>query len=77
MNRLESLLKWAKTLTKHKGVADLIKHLSGKPLTIRQRVAATCARCSSGWDNGKYCSVLDCPLQPIHPYINNAPESKF
>lgn len=68
MSKMDSALSWAETLTKNKGVTDLIKHLSGKPLSLRQRVAAMCARCSSGWDTGKHCGVTDCPLHPVNPY---------
>lgn len=61
-------LGWAYSLPKRIGQIDLIKHCRGERLTQRQRIRATCFRCSSGYDTGKRCRVMSCPLQPLNPY---------
>lgn len=62
-------LGWAYSLPKRIGQIDLIKHCRGEQLTQRQRIRATCYRCSSGYDTGKGCKVMTCPLQPLNPYV--------
>lgn len=62
-------LGWVYSLPKRTGQIDLIKHCRGEQLTQRQRIRATCYRCSSGYDTGKGCKVMTCPLQPLNPYV--------
>ena len=60
---------WAESLPRRIGRAEFIKHLRGKRLSARQRINAACCRCSSGYDTGNDCRVLECPLQPLNPYV--------
>lgn len=60
---------WAESLSRRIGKAEYLKHLQGKRLTAKQRLNAACFRCSSAYDTGDGCSVIDCPLQPLNPYV--------
>lgn len=68
-NARENSLQWANGLSKCVGKAEFIKHLQGKRLSARQRLNAACCRCSSGYDIEKGCTVYECPLQPLNPYV--------
>lgn len=65
----QSSMSWAESLPRKIGRAELIKHIQGKRLTARQRLSATCFRCSSGYDTGIGCNVSECPSQPLNPYV--------
>jgi hypothetical protein len=67
--QMKADLGWAYSLPQGIGKIDLIKHCRGEHLTQRQRIRAMCYRCSSGYDTGKGCRVMSCPLQPLNPYV--------
>jgi hypothetical protein len=69
MDHDRSSLEWAISLPRRIGRAEYIKHIQGKRLSARQRLNATCFRCSSGYDSGEGCLVTDCPLQPLNKYV--------
>lgn len=50
-----------------KGMANLINHLKGKPLTQRQAIHAYCYHCS-GYGQEEDCKQVICPLYPYAPY---------
>ena len=51
------------------GKRELLKHLDGKKLTLRQAVAAQCYSCTGYYADGKEdCGLLSCPLYPFMPY---------
>lgn len=53
------------------GKKELLKHLDGKKLTLRQAVAAQCYSCTGYYADGKVdCGMLSCPLHPFMPYKN-------
>jgi hypothetical protein len=63
-------LHWATGLPKKMGRLEYIKHLEGQErLTRRQRIAATCIRCTAGYCTGDGCEDRSCPLYPLNPYI--------
>ena len=51
------------------GKKELIKHLQGGRLTMRQRLLAKCFECMGGYADGTQdCRITDCPLYPVMPY---------
>ena len=51
------------------GKRELLKHLDGKKLTLRQAVAAQCYSCTGYYADGKEdCGLLSCPLHGFMPY---------
>ena len=51
------------------GKKELLKHLDGKKLTLRQAVAAKCYDCGGYYQDGKIdCDLISCPLHPFMPY---------
>ena len=51
------------------GRKELLNHLDGERLTIRQMVLAKCFDCMGYFADGKAdCEIPDCPLYPLMPY---------
>ena len=51
------------------GKRELLKHLDGKKLTLRQAVAAKCYDCCGYYQDGKIdCDLISCPLHGFMPY---------
>ena len=51
------------------GRKELLKHLDGERLTIRQMVLAKCFDCMGYFADGKAdCEIPDCSLYPLMPY---------
>lgn len=58
-------------LTKQ-GKNEIIRHLEGARLTMRQLVKAKCYDCMGYYaDGGADCGIPTCPLYPYHPYNPN------
>ena len=54
-----------------KGRKELLRHLEGGKLTLRQAVAAQCYSCTGYYADGKFdCGLLSCPLHAFMPYKN-------
>lgn len=58
--RIERAIETAKNLPRHKGKAELLRHLEGRSLTRDAAIKAKCYECSP---EGEPCSVCTCPLQ--------------
>jgi hypothetical protein len=55
-----------------KGKKELIKHLEGGRLTLRQAVNAYCYSCLGYYADGKQdCKMPHCSLNPFMPYNKN------
>lgn len=64
------------TIRKHgkaaRGQRELLKHLSGERLTLKQAVNARCYDCMGYYADGKVdCKMPACPLHPLMPYNQN------
>lgn len=54
---------------KARGKKEILKHLSGKKITLLQAVQAKCFECMGYYSDGKMdCQVPSCPLYPFMPY---------
>ena len=63
---LKDIEQYGKTA---QGQAELLKYMSGKPLTRKEAIVAKCYECNLGYVDGKvYCRVKTCPLHPYMPY---------
>jgi len=52
-----------------RGRQELIKHLEGERLTLKQAVNARCYDCMGYYSDGKLdCGMSKCPLHPFMPY---------
>jgi len=53
-----------------KGKKELIKHLYGERLTVRQMCIAKCYDCMGYYSDGRGqdCGIQNCPLYPLMPY---------
>lgn len=57
---------------KAKGQKELMKHLEGNSLTLRQAVLAKCYDCSGFYSDGKNdCCMPGCSLYPFAPFNAN------
>jgi len=61
------------TIRKHgktaRGQRELLKHLSGQRLTLKQAVNAHCYDCMNFYSDGKIdCKIRHCSLYPFMPY---------
>ena len=70
MNQTERSLK---SIEDHgivaKGQAELIRHLNGERLTIREMVISKCYECCGYFADGREdCEMSDCSLYPLMPY---------
>ena len=55
-----------------RGQKELIKHLSGERLTLKQAVHAHCYDCNGFYADGKVdCRLPHCPLHPFMSYNQN------
>lgn len=55
-----------------RGKKELLKHLAGEPLTLKQAVIAECYSCTAGYFDGrKDCEAEQCPLHQFMPYRKN------
>lgn len=55
-----------------KGKKELIAHLEGKRLTLKQAIYANCYDCVGFYYDGRVdCETKDCPLHPFMPYNPN------
>lgn len=68
-DRIKSIRRHGKAA---RGQKELIKHLSGDRLTLKQAVNAHCYDCTGFYADGKIdCSMPACPLHPFMPYNQN------
>lgn len=62
-------LPQVQTCPRSLGKKEMIKHLQGGRLTMRQRLLAKCFECMGGYKDGMVdCRIPDCALYPIMPY---------
>jgi len=55
-----------------RGRQELLKHLDGGRLTLKQAVLAHCYSCLGYYADGKQdCNMSRCPLQPFMAYNEN------
>ena len=55
-----------------RGKNELLKHLSGQRLTLKQAVYAYCYHCAGFYADGKQdCKMPHCSLYPFMPYNQN------
>lgn len=55
-----------------RGQKELLKHLSGQRLTLKQAINAHCYDCTGFYDDGRVdCLMPHCPLHPYMPYNQN------
>jgi len=60
-----------------KGKQELIKHLEGKRLTLKQAVNAHCFDCMGFYADGKQdCYMPNCPLHSFMAYNESRPKRK-
>lgn len=65
-------LTQAQSCIRAKGRKELIKHLEGGKLTMRQRLLAKCFECMGGYADGTQdCRIHLCPVYPVMPYREN------
>ncbi len=70
--RIESIRRHGKVA---RGQAELIKHLKGERLTLKQAVNAHCYDCTGFYSDGKVdCGLKHCSLHPFMPYNPNRPK---
>jgi hypothetical protein len=67
--RIKNLRKYGKTA---RGKNELLKHLSGERLTLKQAVNAHCCDCMGFYADGKVdCNMPHCSLHPFMAYNQN------
>ena len=67
--RIESIRKHGKAA---RGQKELIGHLEGDRLTLKQAVNAHCYDCTGFYSDGKVdCGMKHCSLHPFMPYNQN------
>ena len=70
--RIESIRKHGKAA---RGQKELIGHLEGDRLTLKQAVNAHCYDCTGFFADGKVdCGMKRCSLYPFMPYNPNRPK---
>lgn len=64
IERIKNIREYGKTA---RGQKEILKHLSGQRLTLKQAVHAHCYSCMGYFADGK----VDCtmPLCPLHPFM--------
>ncbi len=66
VDRIENIRKHGKTA---RGQKELIGHLEGDRLTLKQAVYAHCYDCTSFYSDGKVdCGMKRCSLHPFMPF---------
>lgn len=69
IERIKNIRQYGK---KARGQAELIKHLEGQRLTLKQAVNAQCYSCMGYFADGKHdCQMPKCPLHPFMAYNQN------
>jgi hypothetical protein len=72
--KIMNIKKYGKTA---KGRQELIKHLEGGRLTLKQAVNARCYDCCCYYADGKQdCNLSMCPLHPFMAYNENKQKMK-
>jgi hypothetical protein len=67
--RILNIRKYGKTA---RGQKELLKHLSGERLTLKQAVNAYCYDCAGFYSDGKVdCNMPHCSLHPFMSYNQN------
>lgn len=67
--KIKNILRHGKPTT---GQKELIKHLEGHTLTLRQAFYAKCYDCGGFYAAGKVdCGLPECPLHPFMTYNEN------
>jgi len=57
---------------KARGQKELLKHLQGHRLTLKQATNAFCYGCTGYYADGKVdCGIKLCPLRPFMPYATD------
>ncbi len=60
---------FVKTMPKSKGKGELLRHLNGDRLTLKQAIIAKWYDCCGYFQDGKKdCEIPECPLCPFMPY---------
>jgi hypothetical protein len=68
-DRIKNIRQHGKTA---RGKNELLKHLSGQRLTLKQAVYAKCYDCAGFYCDGKVdCKIPHCSLFPFQPYNAN------
>jgi len=69
IERIKNIRRHGKTA---QGQKELLKHLSGQRITLKQAVNAHCYDCAGFYSDGKHdCKMLHCSLFPFMPYNAN------
>jgi hypothetical protein len=64
--KINNIERYGKT---SRGKKELLKHLEGGRLTLKQATFAYCYDCSGYFADGKKdCKVSQCPLHPFMPF---------
>ncbi len=67
--RIKNIRRSGKTA---RGQKELLRHLSGQRLTLKQAVLARCYDCAGFYADGKVdCKCSDCSLHPFMAYNQN------
>jgi len=73
--RIKNIRQYGKTA---QGKNELLKHLSGQRLTLKQAVLAKCYDCSGYFSDGKHdCNMPHCSLHPFMAYNQNRVKRTF
>lgn len=55
-----------------RGKQELLKHLRGEPLTLKEALLANCYNCNAGYADGRIdCKNPSCPCYGHMPYRKN------
>lgn len=66
IERIKNIRKYGKTA---RGQKEILKHLSGQRLTLKQAVHARCYDCAGFYADGKVdCNMPHCSLHPFMAY---------
>jgi len=64
-NHSEKILDIRKFGKRHRGRGELMAHLTGRPLSDRERIWAYCFDCTNYCCDTDNCGQADCPLYPV------------
>ncbi len=68
-DRIKNIRRYGKTA---RGEKELLKHLSGQRLTLKQAILAHCYDCCGYFADGKVdCNMPHCPIHPFMSYNPN------
>jgi hypothetical protein len=63
--RIDDIQTW----NDYRGKKELLKHLAGEPLTLKQAVLANCFSCNAGYADGRVdCETPSCSFYAHMPY---------